>query len=167
MRKDYYSLNLFSLRVAGNVRHTLIQSRNIMAKTKVVLTVLLLTFALGTRAQLKEQFRELLEQYCMEYYDSCFDHRQYVEGSLIITKLEANEADDAIKVRGKHSYKGQYIPFYGRKTHSYADFKAEIRVTCSGMEIRFWKGFEPDVYVPRGRWEGPCEKTITLTYHEK
>lgn len=50
--------------------------------------------------------------------------------------------------------------FYGRKTHSNVDYEADVKETNYGIEIRFWKWYEPDPYCLKGKWEGPCEKTI-------
>lgn len=139
-----------------------------MVKVKSLIITVLLFISLGIHAQSKEQvtslFQQLLELFCKEQYDSCFNGKQYIDGSLTVTTLESDEAKNVIKVKGKHSYKGQYIPFFGRKTHSNVDFKAEVSVADSGIKIRFWKWMEPDIHI---HWEGPCEKTMILTDHKK
>lgn len=132
-----------------------------MRKVKLLMVTLLLVLSGAANAQsTKEQFKAVLEDFCVSYYDNAFSGKQYIEGSLTVTTLEPDEANNVIKVRGKHSYRGQYIPFFGRKTHSNVDFKAEVTVTNSGIKIKFWKWYEPDINDPKGHWEGPCEKTI-------
>lgn len=132
-----------------------------MKQVKLLMVALLLALSGTANAQTtKEQFKAVLEDFCVSYYDDAFSGKQYIEGSLTVTTLEPDEANNVIKVRGKHSYRGQYIPFFGRKTHSNVDFKAEISVTKSGLKIKFWKWFEPDPTDPKGHWEGPCEKTV-------
>ena len=107
----------------------------------------------------KEQLKSILEDFCVSYYDDAFSPKQYIEGSLTVKTVEADEAKGVIKVKGKHSYRGQYIIFVGRKTHSNVDFKAEITPTGSGLKIKFWKWYEKDPMAD-GHWEGPCERTI-------
>ena len=102
---------------------------------------------------------ELTEE-CVSYYDDAFSGKQYIEGSLTVKTVELDEATNVIKIRGKHSYRGQYIPIFGRKTHSNVDFKAEVTVKAPGFKIKFWKWYEPDPMDPKGHWEGPCEKTV-------
>lgn len=132
-----------------------------MVKVKLLGVAILFVVPLICHAQTKGQVTEWLERFCMEQYDSCFNPRQYIEGSLTVTTLESDEANNVIKVKGKHSYRGLHIPFVGRRTHSSVDFKAEIYVTESGFNIRFWKWFDD------GLWEGPCEKTMILTDYKK
>ena len=84
--------------------------------------LMMLTFLLALRGvanaqSSKEQFKAVLEDFCVSYYDNAFSPKQYIEGSLTVSTLEADEVNEVIKVRGKHSYRGQYIPFFGRKTH--------------------------------------------------
>ena len=132
-----------------------------MKQVKFLMVALMLVMSGAANAQsTKEQFRAVLEDFCQSYYDNAFSGKQYIEGSLTVSTLEPDEANNVILVRGKHSYRGQYIPFYGRKTHSNVDFKAEVSVTKSGIKIKFWKWYEPDIQDRNGHWEGPCEKTI-------
>ena len=132
-----------------------------MSKIKVIMMALLLAVSGAVNAQsTKDQIRALLEDFCVTYYNNAFGPRQYIEGTLSVTSLEADEVNDVIKVRGKHSYRGQSIPFFGRSTHSNVDYKAEVSVKRTGIKIKFWKWYEPDMTDPNGHWEGPCEKTI-------
>lgn len=132
-----------------------------MKQVRFLIIVLLLALSSVANAQsTKEKIRSLLEDFCVSYYNSAFSPKQYIEGSLKVSTLEPDEANKSIKVRGKHSYRGQYIPFYGRKTHDNVDFKAEVKPTSQGVKIRFWKWYEPDLQDSEGHWEGPCEHTI-------
>ena len=132
-----------------------------MRKAKFFMVTLLVALSCAANAQTtKEQFRAVLEDFCVSYYDNAFSPKQYIEGSLTVSTLEADEVNKVIKARGKHSYRGQYIPFFGRKTHSNVDFKADVKVTGAGLKIKFWKWYEPDINDPKGHWEGPCEKTV-------
>lgn len=135
-----------------------------MVKVKSLVIAILLFISLGIHAQYKELITKCLDLFCIEHYDSCFNGRQYIEGSLTVRSLEPDEANKVIKVKGKHSYRGQYIPIFGKKTYSNVDFKAEVSVTYSGIKIKFWKWYEPDYQT---HWEGPCEKTMILTDHKK
>lgn len=132
-----------------------------MRKVKLLMVTLLLALCGAANAQsTKEQFKAVLEDFCVSYYDDAFSPKQYIEGSLTVSTLEVDEVNEVIKVRGKHSYRGQYIPLFGRKTHSNVDFKADVKVTNYGWKIKFWKWYEPDPQDPKGHWEGPCEKTV-------
>ncbi len=136
-----------------------------MANVKLVLSTFLLLFCcFSINAQTKEQIGEWLDSFLVVHFDSCFAGRQYIEGSLTVSTLEPDEVNNVIKVRGKHSYRGQYIPFFGRKTYSNVDFKAEVSVTNSGLKIKFWKWYEPGLPTP---WEGPCIGIISLTDYEE
>ncbi|MBQ8152784.1 MAG: hypothetical protein IJ069_03790 [Prevotella sp.] len=131
-----------------------------MKKVKFLMVTLLLIMSSMADAQsTKAQFRAVLDQFCQSYYESAFGGKQYIEGSLSVLTLESDEVNEVIHVKGKHSYRGQYIPFFGRQTHSNVDYKADISVTDSGINIKFWKWYEADMRAS-GHWEGPCEKTI-------
>lgn len=130
-----------------------------MKHLKLILLAFLLVFAGTANAQsTKDQFRAILEDFCQSYYDDGFSPKQYIEGSLTVKTVEADEYSDVIRVKGKHSYRGQYIPLFGRKTHTNVDFKAEVTEVRNGLKIKFWKWFEPDATDPHGHWEGPIEK---------
>lgn len=131
-----------------------------MKQVKFLIVALLLAVSGAANAQsTKDQVRSILEDFCVSYYDNAFSPKQYIEGSLTVSTIEADDASNVIKVKGKHSYRGQYIPFLGRQTHSNVDYKAEIIPASSGLKIRFWKWYEADMRAS-GHWEGPCEKTI-------
>ena len=129
-----------------------------------MVALLLILSGTASAQSSKEQFKAILEDFCVSYYDNAFSGKQYIEGSLSVSTLEPDEVNNVIKVRGKHSYRGQYIPFFGRKTYSNVDFKAEVSVTNSGLKIKFWKWYEPGLPTP---WEGPCIGIISLTDYEE
>lgn len=132
-----------------------------MKTVKLLMVALLLAVSGTANAQLnREQIKYCLEEFCKAYYNDAFSPKQYIEGSLVITTVEPDKIKGGYIVKGKHGYRGQYIPIYGRKTHVNVDYKSEVKETNYGIEIRFWKWYEPDVRDPQGHWEGPCEKTI-------
>lgn len=131
-----------------------------MSKIKYLFLALLLSLSGAASAQsTKAQFKAILDQFCQSYYEDAFGGKQYIEGSLSVTSVESDESGNVIKIKGKHSYRGKYIPFYGRKTHSSVDFKAEVTEARNGLRIKFWKWYEADL-MASGHWEGPCEKII-------
>lgn len=132
-----------------------------MKKLSLFIVAMLLTWGGLVQAQSsKSQIKTLLEDFCQSYYNESFGDKQYIEGTLTVSTVEIDESKNVIKVRGKHSYRGQYIPLFGRSTHSNVDFKAEITESRIGMKIKFWKWSEPDITDFEGHWEGPVEKTI-------
>lgn len=134
-----------------------------MKKVKLfMLTILLAVSGVANAQSAKQNVAAILEDFCVSYYEDAFSGKQYIEESIRVTTVEADDANGLIKVKGKHSYRGRNIPFFGRQTHSNVDFKAEIMATDSGIKIKFWKWYEPDFSNPDGFWEGPCEKTIRL-----
>ena len=121
---------------------------------------MLVTFCGTANAQSKAEFQAVLEEFCQSYYNEGFSDRQYIEGSLVVKTVEVDEVTEVIKLKGKHSYRGQYYPIAGRKTHSDVDFKAEVSEARNGLRIKFWKWYEPDIMNPIGFWEGPIEHVI-------
>ncbi len=132
-----------------------------MKQVKFLLFTLVLLVSASANAQTAKSFyKSLLEEFCVSYYDEGFSPKQYIEGSLTVTTVEPVESSDVIKVKGKHSYRGAYIPLFGRKTHSNVAFKAEVKKVTSGFNVKFWKWYEPDINDPNGHWEGPIERTF-------
>lgn len=132
-----------------------------MKTAKYFLLALLLTVSSTAGAQTKAEIRDILEQFCLEHYDDCYSPRQYIQNSLVVKSVDSKEW--GFFVKGTHSYKGQYIPFLGRETHSNVDFKAELRPTERGLKVVFYKWYEPDIKHPDGFWE-KCVKTIIPDY---
>lgn len=130
-----------------------------MKKVKFLMIALLLGMSSVASAQTRAQIKEILEQFCIAYYDNHFAPRQYVEGTLTVSTVEVDEANGKIKVKGTHTCRGQHIPFIGRKTYSGREYKAELIPTNAGVKVRFWRWYETD-FQKEGHWEGPCEKTI-------
>lgn len=129
-----------------------------MRKIKILLSVVLLFVACVANSQTKAQIKALLEQFCTEHYDDCFSPRLYIDGSLTLNSVSIDENTYVIKAQGKHSYQGQYIPFYGRKTHTGVSWKADIKVLKIGIKVKFYKWYEADIN-DSGHWES-CEKVI-------
>lgn len=134
-----------------------------MKHLKILVVALLITTSGTVNAQItRDQIRIILEQFCVEHYDNCFNPRQYVEGTLVVTSVDVDEANDKIKIKGTHTCRGQYIPIIGRRTYTGRDYKAELIPASLGIKVRFWRWYAPDVPGEDGHWEGPCEKTIIL-----
>lgn len=131
-----------------------------MRHVKTLVIVLLLAVSGRAGAQTKAQIKAILEQFCIENYDRHFAPRQYVEGTLTVTSIDVDEANNKIRVRGTHTCRGQHVPFIGRRTYSGREYKAELIPASIGIKVRFWRWYAPDVPGEDGHWEGPCEKTI-------
>ncbi len=132
----------------------------IMKIVKLLLVVMLLSVNGIANSQTKSQIKTLLESFCVEHYDDCFRPRLYVDGSLTVNSVSIDENTYVVKAEGTHSYRGQHIPFYGRKTHSGVAWKAEIKVLDTGVKIKFYKWYEPDFF-DGGHWE-VCEKVVPI-----
>ena len=73
-------------------------------------------------------YQKLLEQFCQNYYNSCFDGREYHSNSLIadhIDVVQGNWKDGNIvswemMIKGKHSFKGSF------KNHNDSPFEAFV-----------------------------------------
>lgn len=131
-----------------------------MKKVKFLIIALLLGMSSVASAQSKEVFREILEDFCMSYYEDAFDGKQYIEGTLKVTSVEKDSKTGIYKIMGTHSYRGRYYPIWGRQTHSDRRFKAEAKETGDGLKIKFWKWRDADIQNPKADFEGPCVKTI-------
>ena len=132
-----------------------------MKQVKSLVVILLLTLSGTVSAQItRDQIKTILEQFCAEHYDNCFAPRQYVEGTLIVTSVDVDEANNKIRIKGTHTCRGQYIPGIGRKTYTGREYKAELIPANLGIKVRFWRWYAPDFPWKDGYWEGPCEKTI-------
>jgi len=130
-----------------------------MKKCFMILCMMLLaTVSMPVNAITKSDVKQYLEQFCVEHYESCFSGRVYIEGSLTVTSMEIDENKGAIKVKGRHSYRGR--SFFGyRQTHSGVSYWALIRPTNYGLKVEFHKWYEPDYPGADGHWE-ECTKTI-------
>jgi len=134
-----------------------------MKQVRLLVVFLLLTLSGTVSAQItRAQIKTILEQFCVEHYDNCFAPRQYVEGTLAITSVDVDEANDKIRIKGTHTCRGQHIPFIGRRTYAGREFKAELMPASLGIKVKFWRWYAPDIPGEDGHWEGPCEKTIIL-----
>ena len=131
-----------------------------MKKVKILMIAMMLVASNVVSAQTKAQIKAILEQFCVENYDNYFAPRQYIEGTLIVTSVEVDEINGKIKVKGTHSCRGQHVPFFGRRTYSDRDYKAELIPASVGIKVRFWRWYDSDPFQNNAHWEGPCEKTI-------
>ena len=132
-----------------------------MKQVKFLMVALMLAMSSAANAQLtKEQYRAILEDFCISYYEDAFGGKQYIEGTLKVTSVEINPSTGVYTVLGTHSYRGRYFPFWGRETHLDKRFKAEVSETRYGRKIKFWKWRDADPLNPKADFEGPCVKTI-------
>lgn len=129
-----------------------------MKQVKYLLLALILFMSGAASAQTptKEQVQVVLEDFCQLNYDKAFSPKQYIENTLIVDSLDFDEEFKIISVKGKHSYRGQALPFVGRQSHTNVDFKAEIYILEKSIKVKFWKWYEADMS-KEGHWEGPCE----------
>jgi len=128
---------------------------------RIFLTILsIISTPLYSYAQSKEQVAKWLEQFCVESYDSCFDGRLYIEGSLHVDSIVYNETNRYVKAMGTHSYQGRYIPLYGRRLYK-VRFDAFLHLSKEKVIIKFRKWFF-DLNMSPPYWE-ECEKTFRLT----
>ena len=131
-----------------------------MKRLKFLAIFMMLAISSAVNAQTKAQLKAILEQFCVENYDRCFAPRQYVEGTLTITSVDVDDANNKIKIKGTHTCRGQNIPFFGRRTYSGREYKAEIQPASLGVKVRFWRWYEADPGQDNAHWEGPCEKIV-------
>lgn len=134
-----------------------------MKTVKLLMLALILAVSSVANAQSKEDCREILEQFCLEHYESCFSERIYIKGSLRVTKdPKQSRLTGICSVAGTHSYQGQVIAFGRRKTHSGVEFHARIkRVGDTSYKVEFEKLYESDPFMNNAHWE-KCTQTITL-----
>ncbi|MBQ3710119.1 MAG: hypothetical protein II887_05395 [Bacteroidales bacterium] len=131
-----------------------------MRQVKLLIIALLLVVGGTVAAQTKSEVQEVLEQFCTAYYDNFFAPRQYVVGTLRVTSIDIDKANEKIRVRGTHTCRGRHVPLFGRKTYEGREFKAEIMPARSGLRVKFWRWYAPDLPRQEGYWEGPCEKSF-------
>lgn len=110
-----------------------------MRKLLIIITAFVLSYSSSGYAQSSENIETLLENYCIEHYDSCFEGRSYIPKSLKVYSVRKDSVSNVLKVLGKHSYRGRYLPFVGRKTYSAVDFKAHILKIEDSWVINFFK----------------------------
>jgi hypothetical protein len=110
---------------------------------------------------LKECFREALEQFCRDFYQGAFG-KIYKYNSIFITKIDFDENNFVINVMGYHSYFGKNYGL-GRQEHNGVPFQATISVVFTGVDIIFYKWYEPDFKYPNGIWE-KYEKIVPFNY---
>ena len=99
------------------------------------------------------QAKNILESFCRNYYNSCFEGKDYIPQSIIIKSVGIDANNGGTYVSGIHSYQGQYIPFVGRKTHNDVQFRATILIQRNGYYVIFNKYYERDLLHRNGGWE--------------
>lgn len=104
-------------------------------------------------------FETVLDAYCIEYYNTDFSGRSYVEGSLAVSipsdpEDVINPLTGAFDLSGTHSYRGQF-----RNQHSGVKWRASIKkIGESKYRIKFDKWYEKDM-IRDGHWEnGPTRE---------
>ena len=134
-----------------------------MKNVKFLMVALMLAVSSMANAQSREDCREILEEFCLQHYETCFAERIYTKGSLAVTKEpKVSKLTGICSVEGTHSYKGQVIAFGRRKSHPNVDFKARIkRIGETTFKVEFEKYYEPDPFQNNGHWE-TCTKTVTI-----
>lgn len=100
----------------------------------------------------KEEIRQILEQFCNEQYNNCYSSKRYLIGSLVVDTYSVE--NKAVSVSGFHSYEGEELPFVGRKKHLKVKFRAVIHVGADFANVRFLRWSEPDIVDYKGHWEG-------------
>lgn len=129
-----------------------------MKHVKLLFIALMLAVAGSANAQTRAEIKEILENFCVSYYNDYFSPRQYVKGTLVVNTV-AVEDDGTIKVNGTHTCKGQSV-LGVRQTYPGRAYKADLIPTRSGLKIKFWRLYKADVPWEDDYWEGPCTKTI-------
>lgn len=129
-----------------------------MKQVKLLFIALMLAVAGSANAMTKAEIKEILENFCVAYYNDYFSPRQYVRGTLVVTSV-ALEDDGTIKVNGTHTCKGQSV-LGVRQTYPGRAFKADLIPTSSGLKIKFWRWYVADTPWGEDYWEGPCTKTV-------
>ena len=99
-----------------------------------------------------EELRQIWEQFCNEQYNYCFRPKLYINGSLTVVSY-GPVSNGIIPVSGYHSYKGEDMPFIGRKTHSNVKYRADIQTGKDMANVRFFRWSEPDITDINGHWE--------------
>ena len=119
-----------------------------------VIAIFISIVVLDIHAQSKEQVETILEQFCIEHYDSCFFNRYYVPNSLCVDSILPHRRDGLIEVMGRHSYLGRF-----RFRHTSIRYTASITISEQKAKILFRKGF-----IDMRTWADceVCEHTIIL-----
>ena len=134
-----------------------------MKQVKFLMVALMLAMSSVASAQtargLIRAFETVLDSYCVEYYNTDFSGRSYVEGSLSVS-IPSNPEDainpltGALDLTGTHSYRGRF-----RNIHSGVRWRASIkRIGDSKYRIKFDKWYEKDFWRD-AHWEnGPTRE---------
>ena len=127
-----------------------------MKRIRLLPILLMLLMSGVAHSQSMSQVKNILEQFCLENYDSYFNPRQYVANSLEITNIYRD--GNTIMVEGTHSYRGPHIPIWGRTTFRGRAFKATLKRYDEGYKIEFWRWHKSLKPFVDSYWDGPCKK---------
>lgn len=127
-----------------------------MKRAKFLMVALLfatcnLVNAQSARAYIKA-YEKVLEAYCLEFYNTDFSGRLYIEGSLSVSipydpEDVFNPLTGNFELTGTHSYRGRT-----RSVHSGVKFRATIKQIGQGRyRVKFDKWYEKD---PVPEWLG-------------
>lgn len=136
-------------------------TKNFVMTKRLLCCVLVIIASIGITANAqsnlpsKQEVRELLERWCVLYYDKCFVKRTYIKKSLRVTSVDEDESTGYLMVRGKHSYHGNPNRLGGQKSYPDVDFKATIMPSDDGRGIlvRFLKWTIPYLPLQTGWWD--------------
>lgn len=133
-----------------------------MKKVKFLMVAMLLALSSVANAQttrgLIKALEKVLDAYCIEYYNTDFSGRSYVEGSISIyipsdPEDVINPLTGALNLEGTHSYKGKF-----RNSHSGVKWKASVKsLGGNKYKIKFDKWYEPDFF-NSGHWENGASR---------
>ncbi len=123
-----------------------------------IIAIFISIVVLDIQAQSKEQVETILEQFCIEHFDSCFSKRHYISNSLCVDTIMPHRKDGLIEVMGHHSYYHSYLGSF-RNCHTDVVYKASISLSEHKAKILFRKGF-----IDMRTWADceVCEHTIIL-----
>ena len=134
-----------------------------MKNLKILMVAIMLIMSNVASAQtvkgLFKAFGQVLEEYCIEFYDKDFPGRTYIQETLVVNI--PSDPDDCFnpltgeyELTGTHSYKGQT-----RSTHSNVKWRAYLKkISGNKYSIRFDKWYERDPLYPFAGQDAHWEK---------
>jgi hypothetical protein len=138
-------------------------SRSNLIKTVILcITIFCINFPVQSQStnlnsyERKQFFKVLLNKFCAEYYNDCFDGRRYVSNSLTVTNVREDEDDsDIIRIDGNHEYLN-YIDIADKQPY-YA--KISINTNRNRIKITFHK--KSKNWLGKDYWES-CTKSVDM-----
>ena len=136
-----------------------------MTRLRLWAVVLLLALGGSAKAQslqpLAKAIEKVLDAYCIQYYDTDFPQRSYIENTISVSVPETladakDSSDGSYELTGTHSYRGQF-----RSIHSNVRFRVSIKpIGINRYRIKFDKWFEADL-LHSAHWEnGPTREFV-------